>query len=628
MSMVGFDFGTTNSLISIIDRNGEAIHFLDERNRPIPSAAGYEGTRKILGRKAKERLSEAGLGVHGNIVRSPKKYLGQESITIDGSQRAPVVIVADVVRHVCELATSGGRSLDAVTSAVVTIPVDMEGHKRRALRDAFAQAGGRRQAAGVRIAQFVHEPFAALYGFFRRGGLSANLGHYAGNLVLVFDWGGGTLDLTLCRIVGDTVVQVMNDGTDEVGGDVFDEIIMQRILTKVTQEKEPSAGIDIQPGAKARLLEACERAKIALSRRSSASVYVRNFFRNTDSDDVDYTLSKEDFEEAVAPLLDKGFARINKVLADAGFGYEQVGLCLATGGMSNMPTVRERLHMSFGPQRVSVPDETATLIAEGAARIAADSASLQLAKNVELELARSSYLPLLKAGTRMPQGRTMTQREDFHLYCTDPRDGKAKFQICAPRRAGRKVRPNEPRTCLETMTVKVDAKARIFQERLELTVKIDENLILHAHARSLNGKDEDKCEIHNLEFCLRLRSTDEGADEDDEGESAEDEGHGRSTTIGALTVRANVTNVKDRKKIPGEYLYQIEPGYFDTRCRPPEDQNREKLYYQPCSVSDIPSLFCRQMTPKSSRYTRCSTSMWANSSTSGRSRCAGQLGRW
>ena len=79
MSMVGFDFGTTNSLISIIEGDGRATHFLDERNRPIPSAAGYEGTRKILGRAAKERLSEAGLGVHGNIVRSPKKFLGRES---------------------------------------------------------------------------------------------------------------------------------------------------------------------------------------------------------------------------------------------------------------------------------------------------------------------------------------------------------------------------------------------------------------------------------------------------------------------------------------------------------------------------------------------------------------------
>ena len=274
MSMVGFDFGTTNSLISVIDRNGDATHFLDERNRPIPSAAGYEGTRKILGRDAKERLAEAGLGIHGNIVRSPKRYLGQESITIDGAERDPVDIIADVVRYVCELATSGGRRLDAVTSAVVTVPVDMEGHKRRALREAFAQAG-------VRIAQFVHEPFAALYGFFRRGDLSANLEHYAGKLVLVFDWGGGTLDLTLCRIIGDTVVQVMNDGTDEVGGDVFDETIKQRILTKVTQEMGLGDEVGIpargrrsdcwRPANGQRSRSAVERVRRSMSGTSSAA---------------------------------------------------------------------------------------------------------------------------------------------------------------------------------------------------------------------------------------------------------------------------------------------------------------------------------------------------------------------
>ena len=100
----------------------------------------------------------------------------------------------------------------------------------------------------------------------------------------------------------------------------------------------------------------------------------------------------------------------------------------------------------------------------------------------------------------------------------------------------------------------------------------------------MNSQDEDECEIHNLEFCLRLQGTEGEADEEDEGEPVEDEENGWSPAVGALTVRANVTNVDDRTKIPGEYLYQLEPGYFDRRCRPPEEQNREKLYYQPCAV--------------------------------------------
>lgn len=161
------------------------------------------------------------------------------------------------------------------------------------------------------------------------------------------------------------------------------------------------------------------------------------------------------------------------------------------------------------------------------------------------------------------------------------------------------------------MTVKVDAKAGLFRERLELTVQVDENLILHAHARSLNRRDDDRCEIHNLEFGLRLRDRSGGTRKRDDAEPTEEEESGRSTAVGALTVRANVTNVDDPAKIPGEYLYQIDPGYFDVRRRPPEQQNLEKLYYQPCSLcgraSNDPACKCArefsERAPRRARHT-------------------------
>src|SRR4051812_691039 len=81
MSVVGFDFGTTNSLISVI-RGEKPINYLDDQGRPTPSVVCYEGAQKIVGREAKQRLTQAGLGVHGNVVRSPKMYLGEESIFI------------------------------------------------------------------------------------------------------------------------------------------------------------------------------------------------------------------------------------------------------------------------------------------------------------------------------------------------------------------------------------------------------------------------------------------------------------------------------------------------------------------------------------------------------------------
>ena len=363
MNVIGFDFGTTNSLISVV-RGGRTIHCLDN-GLPIPSVVCYEGASTMVGREAKGRLAQAGLGIHGNVVRSPKMYLGRDSIFIQGVERSPIDIVADVVRYVIARASTRLDDMGRLAGAVVTIPVDMDGSRRRALRQAFMQAD-------LRILQFVHEPLAALYGLFRSRDLSALARRYDGKLILVFDWGGGTLDLTLCRPAAGMVVQMQNDGTDEVGGDVFDETLKNYVVQKASDARGLDV-VDAQPGAIERLLESCERAKIDLSSRNRATVYVGGFFRGLPDDDLSHDLGQDELEDVVAPLLNKGFQRIMTLLSDAGFSPAQVALCVATGGMSNMPMVRRRLHELFGPERVEIPDGTATLIAEGAAGIASDS---------------------------------------------------------------------------------------------------------------------------------------------------------------------------------------------------------------------------------------------------------------
>lgn len=574
--IIGFDFGTTNSLISLI-RSKAPINFLDEEGRPIPSIVCYEGGLTILGREAKEHLAHAGLGIQGNVIRSPKMYLGKDNIFVEGVEKNPVDVVADVVSFIYERAQEGAVELGDITGAVVTIPVDMEGYQRKALREAFS-------IAGIRIVQFVHEPLAALYGYFRERNAEEMLRRYDNKLLLVFDWGGGTLDLTLCRPMGNTLVQLVNDGTDEVGGDTFDEIIKQSLVKKVTLERGMDPDTELHPGADARLIDRCERAKIDLSSRDSALIYVDSFFHH-EEDDFDYSLTQAEMEAIIKPLLDKGIKRIETILESSGFQSEQVALCLATGGMSNMPVVKRRLHEWFGPERVEIPDNTATLIAEGAAWIAADDAGLALAKNVELSMARNSWLPLVKAGTSMPKQGEI-RKQDCHLYCTDPRDGIAKFQLCVPRRAGNQVLPNDPRTILNNLTVEVDRAAKPFQERLELDIEIDDNLILEAHARSLNKCDESRCEVHNLEFGLTFPPSDSSQEPDPEFTSDEalvESNH----TVGALSVRTNVHTRRDKGLVPGELLYSYDKGYFDTRLAPPMAQVLEKTYYEPCAICKL-----------------------------------------
>ena len=176
------------------------------------------------------------------------------------------------------------------------------------------------------------------------------------------------------------------------------------------------------------------------------------------------------------------------------------------------------------------------------------------------------------------------KKNTFHLYCTDPRDGVAKFQICAPKRAGEQVLSNDPRIHLENVTVTVDKEAQPFHERLELDVKINDDLILVADARSLNIRDQDCCEIHNLEFGLAFPADGQASTNFEENSVANEAMQEDPASHGSLSIRANMSEKEDPLLVPGELLYSFNPHYFDTRRNSPRIQEYEKLYYEPCSL--------------------------------------------
>ena len=575
MTVVGFDFGTTNSLVSSVS-GGKPFNLLDEDGLPFPSVVCYEGTRKILGREAKQRLDSAGIGIHGNIIRSPKFFLGQDSLFVNGVERSPVDVVADVVAFVKQAALESRVDIDlaGISRAAVTIPIDMEGRRRAALRDAFRRAG-------IGVVQFIHEPFAALYGHFRgQADVAASLRQYENKHILVVDWGGGTLDLTLCTLRDGRVTQLHNHGTDAVGGDVLDDSIRNEVIRRFCAEAEVPPGAEPHPDARTRLLHQCEQAKIALSSRQSFPVYVPTFFH--EDTDLDYSLHRDTLEQIADPFVRDGIRRISHVLDQSGVAPTQVAMCLATGGMVNMPAIRARLHELFGPQRVKVKEESGTLVAEGAAWFGHDRRPLHLAKNVELQLARGSYMPLLRAGTKMPM-QNEVQRHPFHLYCADPRDGHAKFEFCSPERPGDTVLATDPRVPLAHLVVKADAKAPPLKERLELDVQIDDNLILRASARSLNQQDHAAVEIHDLEFGVWFPQVGRGSEPSAENMPLEQQRRTMQRP-GDLVVRANVAKEPDPALVPGELLYEHNRLYFDRRRNPPQEQVDELLYYAPCAV--------------------------------------------
>lgn len=579
MTVVGFDFGTTNSLASVVV--GDAVITFMDNEKPIPSVVSFEGGKVEVGRKAHDKLTSAGLGVQGSTVRSPKTLLGREELIIDGVRRDPVQIVEYVLDHVRRfvMSTKAGRDLK-MDRVVATIPVNMEGNRRALLRQAFLQAG-------MSVVQFVHEPLAALYGYLRTSEGTADLvKRYDGKLLLVFDWGGGTLDLTLCRVLDGLIVQVANDGTEEVGGDVFDEELRNEVERRSRKAQNLGEDIEVLPEARKRLLHECENAKIRLSDRGNWTVYVDHYYQSEEQSALDVTLSRDDLQDIVGHLVRKGVSRIERLLEREGYSTASVELCLATGGMVNMPLVKNRLDELFGPGRVHVSRRSASAIAEGAAWVAHDEARLHLAKNVELTLARNSYMPLLTAGLSMPVERE-TQRERFSLYCVDPSDGHGKFCLVSPHRPGPRVLPDDKRRSLCNMVLKVDAKAHPFRERIELDVSINENLVLTAEAWSLNQKGRVSAEVNDLEFALATPGSKSGWLRAAVMDETENSGIGNEP--GDLAMRSNLAAKEDISLVPGEVLYKTRPSYFRVENNPPKIQVEERLYYEPCSICQRPS---------------------------------------
>lgn len=577
--IVGFDFGTTNSLVSVVVGN-RVIDVLDEEGLPHPSVVRYEGEEIIVGREARHALEEAGIGVYGNTVKSPKFLLGQEIVTVGGVERNPIDIVADVIRFVRNesLRSAQRRALGQLDRAVVTIPVNMNGQRRAALREAFARAG-------VSIAQFVHEPLAALYGHLRG---SADPKELTRSLmrrnVLVVDWGGGTLDLTLCRLQPGRILQLRNGGTDEVGGDRFDLVIREEVVKRFSLKSGIADSDRPSPEARLRLLQDAERNKIALSERMNVTFYRPGYFPESGKT-LEYPLSRQELEEITRPLVAGGIRHIESLLDSVNMSPAQVSLCLVAGGMAAMPSVRGRLHEMFGPEKVVVPGNSATLVSQGAAWIAKDTQRLVLAKPLELEMARGSRLPLLHGGAEMPgDGEVRSVR--IHLYCTDPSDGVVKLPIEVPTALSDHPQASDPRTNLGVVTVQVDDKAPPLVERLELDVMVDDNLILEVTAMSSQKKDRRSARFHDLEFGIGLpeSSTDEEPPPKAKRPTPRQRAHG-------VGIRANSAAERDQSLVPGDVLYKHNPRAF-ARLRGTEQATQEQLlehlYYQPCAVCKRP----------------------------------------
>jgi actin-like ATPase involved in cell morphogenesis len=590
--VLGLDFGTTNSLSSYINERGRAVALTNvEDLRPHPSAVWYRGGEVIVGRDARAHLDAGQEAISGAFVRSPKRLIAYESpIDVEGITMDPRDVVADVLRflRVDAVSRARGRAAQELSRAVMTVPVELDGEGRRRLREAARKAG-------IAVEQFVHEPLAALYGWLRsQEDYQRKVSELEGRRILVFDWGGGTLDLTLCMVRDHKMMQLASAGDNEVGGDYFDELIRTRLREAHAREFHIENIEQYEtPDTKTRLLQQCEQAKISLSEDSAFPILVTNYLKKEEGRTLSRTITRNDIESWTGDLIDRGLTQIDRLLEQNGLTHQEVELCLPTGGMVNLPAIRAGLVQRFGG-RVPRLDDGDQIISVGAAWIAHDQLRLSLAKPIEIKEPDGGYLEIVSDQQRLPVENEHVPIAATQFYCCDPRDGVANFQFVRPARVGYGARTSS-RLTYTTLSLRVDPHSQPLTERLEIQLSIDHDYVVHVSGTSTGRGDKAKKEIHNLEFALalprasgRLASSDEdvtksAADLADQGkcENADD----MRTVKGAAQLRSNVVlSSKSWRDVPGDIIERWRPNWFDIRAsQPSKRQQNERAYYLPCS---------------------------------------------
>jgi molecular chaperone DnaK len=347
---VGIDLGTTNSVVAVLEGGEPTVIANSEGARTTPSIVAFARNGEVLvGQSAK---NQAVTNVD-RTIRSVKRHIGSNWSTgdIDGKKYSAQEISARVLQKLKRDAES--YLGEEITDAVITVPAYFEDAQRQATKEAG-------QIAGLNVLRIVNEPTAAALAY----GLDKG---DKDQTILVFDLGGGTFDVSLLEI-GEGVVEVKaTNGDNHLGGDDWDE----RIINWLVEKFKSAQGIDLTRDKMAmqRLREAAEKAKIELSNQTTATINLPYITVDADKNPLflDETLSRAEFQRITSDLLDRTRNPFNQVIKDAGISVGQIDHVVLVGGSTRMPAVTDLVRELTGgkePNKGVNPDE---VVAVGAA---------------------------------------------------------------------------------------------------------------------------------------------------------------------------------------------------------------------------------------------------------------------
>ncbi|USR79550.1 molecular chaperone DnaK [Arcanobacterium pinnipediorum] len=350
---VGIDLGTTNSVVTVLEGGEPTVIANAEGMRTTPSVVGFSKTGEVLVGEIAKRQAVNNVE---RTISSVKRHMGEDwSIDIDEKTYTPQQISAFILQKLKKDAES--YLGDTVTDAVITVPAYFNDAQRQATKDAG-------QIAGLNVQRIVNEPTAAALAYGLEKGKEDEL-------ILVFDLGGGTFDVSLLEVGKDedgfSTIQVRaTSGDNKLGGDDWDQRIIDWLVTQVKNNH----GVDLSKDKVAlqRLKEAAEQAKKELSSATSTNINLQYLSMSENGPlHLDERLTRAAFEEMTKDLLERTKSPFKKVIEDADVKISEIDHVVLVGGSTRMPAVTEVVKELTGgkePNKGVNPDE---VVAVGAA---------------------------------------------------------------------------------------------------------------------------------------------------------------------------------------------------------------------------------------------------------------------
>lgn len=471
---VGIDLGTTNSAIAVLEGGEPTIIPNAEGARTTPSVVAFSKTGEVLVGEIAKRQAVTNVD---RTISSVKRHMGTDWTTeIDGKKYTAQEISARILMKL--KADAEAYLGEPVTEAVITVPAYFNDAQRQATKDAG-------QIAGLKVERIVNEPTAAALAYGLEKGKEDEL-------ILVFDLGGGTFDVSLLEVGKDddgfSTIQVRaTSGDNHLGGDDWD----QRIVNWLIDQVKAKTGADLSKDAVAlqRLKEAAEQAKKELSSATSTNISLQYLSMTADGPiHLDESLTRAKFEELTSDLLERTKKPFRDVMAEAGVTVSEIDHVVLVGGSTRMPAVTEVVKELTGgrePNKGVNPDE---VVAVGAALqagvIQGDRKDVLLIDVTPLSLGIETKGGVM---TKLIDRNTAIPTKASEIFST-AEDGQPSVLIQVYQGEREFARDNK---LLGTFELSGIAPAPRGVPQIEVTFDIDANGIVHVSAKDRGtGKEQ------------------------------------------------------------------------------------------------------------------------------------------